>query len=251
MKNALFNLAYRIGDITGFFVNILVSFKEIGKIFKRLPYDFYSLGVGSLPIVLLTSTFTGMVSSVQIAYQIRDYAPLDLLGAGVAKMVMVELGPVLTALVVAGRIGAGIAAELGTMRVTEQIDALEFMAIDPIRFLVTPKIITGIVALPILTVFADFVAILGGAFVSKVVMQVSYSVFFQWIKTLFLPLDLFGGLLKSFVFGFIITFIGSYMGFSTMGGAVGVGKSTTKAVVYSSIFVLIADYFLGVWIFGK
>ncbi len=247
----LLDLAYRIGDIMEFFISIIVSFKEFGKILKRFPYDFYSLGVGSLPIVVLTSAFTGMVSSVQIAYQIRDYAPLDLLGAGVSKMVMVELGPVLTALVVAGRVGAGIAAELGTMRVTEQIDALEFMAIDPIRFLVTPKILTGLIALPILTIFADFIAILGGAFVSKVVMQVNYSVFFQWIKTLFVPLDLFGGLAKSVVFGFLISFIGSYTGFSTGGGAVGVGKSTTKAVVYSSIFILIADYFLGVWIFGK
>lgn len=238
------------GAIIIFIKDITVSLKEVKKIGGSLVEQMSRIGVDSIPIVVLTSAFVGMVTAVQVAYQIRDYAPLDFLGAGVGKMVMIELGPVLTALVIAGRVGAGIAAEIGTMRVTEQIDALECMAIDPIRFLVLPRILSGLIMVPILTVLAEVLAIISAAFISHVVVNLAYSSFFQGMRLFFAQKDLFGGLAKSLVFGFVITLMGSYFGYNSKGGAVGVGKSTTQAVVVSSILILGADYVLGVLIFG-
>jgi len=239
-----------LGELAIFFSRSIASFREI----RRLPEPFSGqvahLGVGSLPIVIITSAFVGMVTAVQLAYQIRDYAPIDFLGAGVAKMILIELGPVLTALVVAGRVGAGIAAELGTMKVTEQIDALECMAIDPYYFIVLPRILAGIMIVPILTIFSEFTAIVSGGFVSNAVVHLPYSVYFSGMKLYFSPRDLFGGLLKALIFGLVITMMGCYYGFRTSGGAVGVGKSTTKAVVASSLLILILDYLVGVIIYG-
>lgn len=251
MRRLFFEFAYFLGGVTELLYQSLLALREIKKLPRNLFEQMNELGVNSLPLVLITSTFTGMVTSVQVAYQIRDYAPLDFLGAGVAKMVMVELGPVLTALVVAGRVGAGIAAELGTMRVTEQIDALECMAIDPVRYLVLPRLFAGIIMVPLLTIFAEFVAIGGAGIISKIIFDLPMSTFFQGIRLFFLPKDLFGGLAKSVVFGFVITLMGSYYGFNAEGGAVGVGKATTRAVVASSLLILMFDYILGVLIFKK
>jgi len=251
MTSLFFKIADLVGGVVELIWNSILGLREIRKLPKQLVAQMQEMGVNSMPLVLLTSTFTGMVTAVQVAYQIRDYAPLDFLGAGVAKMVMMELGPVLTALVVAGRVGAGIAAELGTMRVTEQIDALECMAIEPVRFLVLPRLLAGLIMVPILTILAEFVAISGAAIVSSVVVDLPTATFFQGIKLFFLPKDLFGGLLKSVVFGFIIALMGSYYGFNAEGGAVGVGKATTRAVVASSLLILVSDYFLGVLIFKR
>ncbi|HDM90756.1 MAG: ABC transporter permease [Candidatus Hydrothermota bacterium] len=255
MLDALINLVSEVlellGGVADLAVKSLKSLRDIKKIPGPLLEQMNNFGVNSVPIVLFTSVFTGMVTAVQIAYQIRDYAPLDLLGAGVAKMVMIELGPVLTALVIAGRMGAGIAAELGTMRVTEQIDALECMAIDPVRYLVLPRILSGIIMVPILTVLAITVAIAGAAFVSNVVVDLDYTTFFQGIKLHFVPKDLYGGLIKSVFFGLIVSLMGSYYGYYARGGATGVGKATTQAVVSSSLLILLVDYVLGVILFGK
>jgi len=251
MIDFFFKIANLVGGVIELIWASILGLREIKKLPKQLFVQMQEMGVNSMPLVLLTSTFTGMVTAVQVAYQIRDYAPLDFLGAGVAKMVMMELGPVLTALVVAGRVGAGIAAELGTMRVTEQIDALECMAIEPARFLILPRLISGIVMVPILTILAEFVAISGAAIVSQVVVDLPTATFFQGIRLFFLPKDLFGGLIKYVVFGFIIALMGSYYGFNAEGGAVGVGKATTRAVVASSLLILVSDYFLGVLIFKR
>jgi len=251
MINFFFKIASFVGGVIELIWASILGLREIKKLPKQLFIQMHEMGVNSMPLVLLTSTFTGMVTAVQVAYQIRDYAPLDFLGAGVAKMVMMELGPVLTALVVAGRVGAGIAAELGTMRVTEQIDALECMAIEPARFLVLPRLISGIIMVPVLTILAEFVAISGAAIVAQVVVDLPAATFFQGIRLFFLPKDLFGGLMKSVVFGFIIALMGSYYGFNAEGGAVGVGKATTRAVVASSLLILVSDYFLGVLIFKR
>jgi len=239
-----------IGEFFILLKDSLMGISNLYKIRKELLKQLEFFGVNSIPLVAFASLFTGMVSSVQTAYQIRDYAPLDFLGAGVAKAVMVELGPVLTALIIAGRVGAGIAAELGTMRVTEQIDALEVIGIDPAGFLVLPRLIAGIIMVPLLTVLADFVAITGSAVISKLILDLDFSVFFQGIKLFFHSIELFGGLLKAVVFGFIIAAVGSYSGYIAKEGAVGVGKATTRAVVISSLMILMADYFLGVILYG-
>ena len=173
------------------------------------------MGVASLPLVLFTSVFTGAVSAVQAAYQFQNYVPMRYLGTAVGKAVIIELGPVLTGLVVAGRVSSAIAAELGTMKVTEQIDAMETMALDPIRFLAVPRYISGFIMLPILTIFADFVAMMGGLVVAILFIDISAYTFLNGVKLFFELSDVFIGLLKACVFGQVIAIVGCYHGFKT------------------------------------
>ncbi len=191
-----------------------------------------------------------MVATIQTAYQIKDYVPVIYIGSGVAKAVMIELGPVITGLVVAGRISSGIAAELGSMVITEQVDALKVMGISPHRFLVMPRVLAGIIALPLLTVIADFIAIFSGMGISHFTNIAHYTVFSRGAKLFFLPKDLWGGLLKSIFFGYLLTFSGTLTGLKTEKGAEGVGRSTTRAVVIASLLILFFDYILGIIIFG-
>lgn len=215
-------------------------------VFQQMLY----MGVNSIPLVFLTSLFTGAVTSVQAAYQFSDLLSMRYLGSAVSKAVIIELGPVLTALVVTGRVGAAIAAELGTMKVTEQIDALETMALNPTEYLVVPRFVGGLFMLPVLTIFADLIAILGGLFVAMAFLDVTSHTFLSSVRSFFEMRDLWAGLTKSFAFGAIIAIIGCYQGFNTSGGAEGVGRSTTKAVVVASVLILISDYFLASLIFG-
>jgi phospholipid/cholesterol/gamma-HCH transport system permease protein len=208
------------------------------------------MGVNSIPLVFLTSLFTGAVTSVQAAYQFTDLLSMRYLGSAVGKAVIIELGPVLTALVVTGRVGASIAAELGTMKVTEQIDALESMALNPTEYLVVPRFVSGLLMLPVLTIFADFIAILGGLAVAVSFLNVTSHTFLTSVKSFFEMTDLLAGLTKSFAFGAIISIIGCFQGFKTTGGAEGVGRSTTMAVVVASVLILITDYILASLIFG-
>ncbi len=250
MLKLLYLAAKGIGQAFLLLWESILSIREISKIKRPFIEQLEFFGVRSLFLVSLASSFVGMVSSVQTAYQIRDYAPLDLLGMGVAKVVMMEFGPVITALIVAGRVGAGMAAELGTMRITEQIDALETLGINSIRYLILPRLLAGIIMMPLLVVLADFVAIVSSAIISAVYLDVPFSTFFYGIRAHFYPIDLFGGLLKSVVFGFLISFISSSFGYYAKEGAKGVGIATTQAVMYSSLFVLMADYILGVILYG-
>ena len=215
-------------------------------VFQQMLY----MGVNSIPLVFLTSLFTGAVTSVQAAYQFTDLLSMRYLGSAVSKAVIIELGPVLTALVVTGRVGAAIAAELGTMRGTEQIDALETMALSPTEYLVVPRFMGGLIMLPVLTIFADIIAILGGLAVATVFLNITSHTFLTSVKSFFEMTDLWAGLTKSFAFGAIIAIIGCYQCLNTSGGAEGVGRSTTKAVVVASVLILISDYLLASIIFG-
>jgi phospholipid/cholesterol/gamma-HCH transport system permease protein len=207
------------------------------------------IGVDSMPLVFLTSLFVGGVAALQSAYQFQGTIPLIYVGTVISKSVFIELGPVLTALVVGARVGSSFAAEIGTMRVTEQIDALETLAIRPVRFLAVPRFLAAFVMLPAITVFADLIAILGGMAVSVTRVGISITTFNRGMKLLFEVNDIYGGLLKSFVFGAIIAIEGCFYGFQTTGGAEGVGVATTKAVVASAVLILVADYFLAEVIF--
>ncbi len=204
----------------------------------------YALGVGSLPLVLIVAVFTGAVTAVQAAYQLEGLVPYRYVGSVVQKSVLIELGPVLTALVVGGRVGAAIAAELGTMRVTEQIDALETLAIPPVHYLVMPRFLAAAVMLPVITVFANLVAILGGFAVANLAYDQAWHTYFEAVRNTFEPRDLFSGLVKAFVFGGTIGIMGSFYGFRAEGGAEGVGRATTQAVVSSCVLVLVLDYVL-------
>jgi phospholipid/cholesterol/gamma-HCH transport system permease protein len=232
------------------FGRILLALRHLFKNSRLIVQQMVVMGVNSLPLVLFSAVFTGMVAAVQAAYQMQGLVPPIWLGTGIARAVMIELGPVLTALVVAGRVGAGIAAELGTMRVTEQIDALETMAIDPVSFLVMPRFVAGAVMSPVLTIFANFVALIGGWLVSTASVGISSQVYLDGLRFHFHTKDLVGGIVKSIFFGIIIATSGCFHGFATEGGAEGVGRATTKAVVTAAVLILIFDYIVSAWIFG-
>ena len=239
-----------VGAFSILLMRILKSLPLFVKNIRLTLEQMLMMGVASLPLVLFTSVFTGAVSAVQAAYQFQNYVPMRYLGTAVGKAVIIELGPVLTGLVVAGRVSSAIAAELGTMKVTEQIDALETMALDPVRFLAVPRYIAGFLMLPILTIFADFVALMGGLVVSMLFIDITAYTFLNGVKLFFELSDVFIGLLKACVFGQVIAVVGCYHGFKTVGGAEGVGLSTTRAVVYASVLILISDYIVASIFFG-
>ena len=231
----------------------------IGETFRLMPAGLRSfrlvvqqmgaIGVNSLWLVSVVSVFTGAVAAVQAAYQFSTVVPLKYIGSVILRSVVIELGPVLTALVVGGRVGASIAAELGTMMVTEQFDALQAMAVNPVRYLVVPRVISCLVMLPILVIFADAIGVFGGFVVAVTAIGVTPHTYISGLKDFFYLKDLFSGLLKAVVFGGIIGWMGCYHGFRTEGGAEGVGRATTNAVVSSCVLVLISDYILATVLF--
>jgi len=201
------------------------------------------LGVDSLPIALFLSTFTGVVLALQASYTFTGAIPLYFVGALVTKTIILELGPVLTGLALSGRVGANIAAELGTMRVSEQIDALETMAYNPIAYLVVPRVLAGIVMVPILTIFANVVGITFGWLTSMQVLDMTSGQFVRGSRLFYDSFDVAYSVIKSTSFGLIITLLGCYQGFNTRGGAEGVGIATTRAVVLASMMILVLDAF--------
>ena len=230
-------IAMLVGDTFRSLVRGLRSF--------RLVVDqMHAIGVQSLALVLIVSLFTGAVAAVQAAYQFSTVVPMKYIGSVILRSVIIELGPVLTALIVGGRVGAAIAAELGTMRVTEQIDALEAMAINPVRYLVVPRVVASIVMLPILVMIANAVAVFGGYVVAVTSIGVTAHTYVRGLQDFFYVRDLWSGIIKAVVFGAIIGWMGCYHGFRTDGGAEGVGIATTRAVVSSCVLVLVSDYVL-------
>jgi len=203
-----------------------------------------SIGVKSLPLVLMTGFFTGGVLTIQSYIGFSMFRAESMVGITVALAMTRELGPVFTALLVTGRSGSGIAAELGTMRVTEQIDALYVMAANPIKYLIVPRVLAGAVTLPLLTIVADVMGFLGGYLVGVVFLGINRGLFVGNTIDYLNASDIYNGLAKSIVFGLILTLIGCYKGFYTRGGAEGVGRSTTEAVVLSSILILVSDYIM-------
>jgi phospholipid/cholesterol/gamma-HCH transport system permease protein len=211
------------------------------------------IGVKSLGIVLLTGLFTGMVLALQSSVQLKTFGATMYIGNLVAASMIRELGPVLAGLMVAGRVGSGIAAQLGSMRVTEQIDALNTLGTDPIKKLVTPRVIAALIMLPMLTIINDFVGIIGGNIIASVIIGLPSSQYWRtvWDQVAndgfvlrYIPTDFIQGLSKPFVFGGLISITACYFGLGTTGGTEGVGQSTTRTVVTSSILILIVDYFI-------
>ncbi|OPY73619.1 MAG: putative phospholipid ABC transporter permease protein MlaE [Syntrophorhabdus sp. PtaU1.Bin002] len=213
---------------------------KLDYIFKQMEF----IGVNSTIVVIITGMFTGMVLALQSYYGFRKFGAEGLVGATVALSMTRELGPVLTSLMVTGRAGSAMAAQLGTMRVTEQIDALTVMALSPIKYLVTPRIIAGFLMLPVLTVVSDFIGVVGGYVVGVKLLGINEGAFIdKMIKYVELN-DIYNGLVKSAVFGIILSTVACYKGFYARGGAEGVGKATTEAVVVSSVTILMSDYIL-------
>jgi len=220
---------------------------RVGETFDQA----YRLGVLSTPIVLLTSLFTGMVISLESANQAASYGVTDLVGGAVAYVSSRELGPMLTAVVVAGRAGAAIAAEIGSMVVTEQIEALEALGLSPVRMLVVPRLLAMLFILPLLVILADIISILGGMYLAHTVAGISYGSFLDSARAYSKFPDFLKGMSKAFVFAVIIVIIGCYQGFGVRGGAAGVGKATTGAVVTSIILIFIANFVLSIMLYGS
>lgn len=202
------------------------------------------VGVGSLFIVLLTGLFTGAVFALQGAGAFRLFGAESLVGPTVGISLARELAPVLTGLMVAGRAGSGIATELGTMRVTEQIDALYTMAVNPVQYLVVPRFLAGISMVPVLCGLFTLIGMVGCYVVGVVLLRIDEGVFMEQTRWIVDPDDLTSGMIKAIIFGGILTMVGCYKGFYASGGARGVGLATTESVVASSVLILVADYFL-------
>ncbi|HEY0265019.1 MAG TPA: ABC transporter permease [Granulicella sp.] len=228
----------------------LLSGRALGNIFSRPRYwaDIYTqmdaIGVGSFPIVVLTGFFTGCVLALQSATALRDFGAISKTGTLVALSMVKELGPVLTGLMVSGRNASGMASELGSMKVTEQIDAMRALGTDPVRKLVTPRIFATVFMLFFLTILSDAVGIAGGALVSVTMLGLNATTYLHTsYRDLVYP-DIVQGLTKPLFFGFIIASVGCYFGMNTSGGTQGVGRSTTQAVVVSSVFIIVVDFLL-------
>ena len=228
----------------------LMATRAVRGIFKRPHYipetisQMDAIGVGSLTIIILTGFFTGGVLTVQTFPTLKSYGAQSQTGYLVAVSLVRELGPVLCALMVTGRVGSAISAELGSMVVSQQIDAMRALGTDPVRKLVAPRLFALLISLPLLTVLADVLGIFGGWVTAILLYNVSSSVFISAVRDGITTDDLIGGVVKPLVFSLIIGTIACRQGLSTEGGTVGVGRSTTRAVVTASIIVIIADYFL-------
>jgi len=199
------------------------------------------LGVDSLPIALFLAGFTGIVLALQASYTFTGAIPLYFVGTLVGKTMILELGPVLTGLALSGRVGANIAAQLGTMRVSEQIDALETLAYNPISYLVVPRVLAGTLMFPVIVIFSNAIGIVAGWITAINLLDMSTQEFVRGLRLFFMPFDLTYSLIKTTSFGFLVTIVGCFQGFTTEGGAEGVGTATTRAVVISSMLILVFD----------
>jgi len=213
--------------------------------------QFWDIGYYCLPVVGLTALFSGMVLALQSYSGFSRFSAESVIATVVALSITRELGPVMAGLMVAGRIGASIAAELGTMRVTEQIDALTTLSTNPYKYLVAPRVVAGVLLLPVLVFIADIIGIFGGFVVSVYKLNFNAATYIDQTWYYLEVMDVVSGLVKASVFGFIVTLMGCYFGFHSKGGAQGVGAATTHAVVASSILILISNYFLTGLFFSK
>jgi len=220
--------------------------RAVGRVeiwWPRFSRHLVDIGIRSIPLALFILSFTGIVLAIQASYTFTGTVPLYFVGALVGKTIILELGPVLTGLALAGRVGASVASEIGSMRVTEQIDALEALAYDPVAYLVVPRVLAGIVMFPIVTTFAIAIGIGAGWATSLVLLDMSTPAFVKGLRLFFETFDVQFALIKATSFGLIVTGVGCFYGFHTKGGAAGVGRATTRAVVVASMIILVLDAF--------
>jgi len=239
---------FRVFSRVGEYVRLLIDVCQVT--ISRPPHiklvlqQLYDIGVASLPVVAITGFFTGLVLAAQSFYQLSDKGLAGVTGLMVAKAMLTELGPVLTAFMVTGRVGASMCAELGTMCVTEQVDALETMAVNPNRYLISPRCLAGTAIMPLLTIFGIMMGILGGYLISVFYFGMAPSSYFDPMPIHITLFDVLIGTVKAVVFGFLIMTISCYKGMKTSGGAAGVGKSTTNSVVIAYCCILFSNFFL-------
>ncbi len=233
-----------IGDYTLLVINVVKVTIQRPPAFSLVLQQLYEIGVASLPVVAITGFSTGLVLAAQSFYQLADKGLASVTGLMVTKAMMTELGPVLTAFMVTGRVGASMCAELGTMQVTEQIDALQTMAVNPNRYLLSPRFIAGTLMMPLLTIFSIIMGIFGGYLISIYFFGLAPITYFDPIPIHVTYFDFFTGVIKGLVFGILIMTIACYKGMCTTGGAAGVGRSTTNSVVISYCCILFVNFFM-------
>ncbi|HQX57231.1 MAG TPA: ABC transporter permease [Pyrinomonadaceae bacterium] len=242
--NPLTKILFEFQGIGNLIFRMLKGLRKQPRYFAEIINQLDHIGVGSLGIVILTGFFTGGVLILQAYPTLEYYGAQSNAGQGVATTLIRELGPVLTALMVAGRVGSSISAELGSMVVSQQIDAMRALGTSPVRKLVTPRIIALVIALPLLTVACDMFGLFGGGIIAQQIYGLDTHTYISSVRAGVDIEDLIGGIIKPLTFGFIIGIISCYKGLNTTGGTVGVGRSTTNAVVSASINVIVADFFL-------
>jgi phospholipid/cholesterol/gamma-HCH transport system permease protein len=234
----------------------LLAVRSVGNLFRRprYPADIIQqadlIGVGSLPVVVLTGAFTGAVLALNSAHTLQRFGSLSLIGQLVSVGIITELGPVITGLMVAGRNASGIASELGSMVVTEQIDAMRALGTDPVKKLVTPRVVSTVFMLFFLTIISDLLGLVGGSFVASLSFGISARQYWNSAWQTLVFQDVFTGLVKPILFGFIIATIGCYYGLTAKGGTQGVGRATTQAMVASSVMILVVDFFATKFLFA-
>jgi phospholipid/cholesterol/gamma-HCH transport system permease protein len=237
----------RVAGIGNMFLFLLSAFAWAFRRPMRLRlvvHHIRTIGVDSLSVILLSSAFTGMVMGLQFYYSLRKFNAESYLGSAVALSLLRELGPVLSAFMVTGRTGSAMAAEIGSMKVTEQIDALYSMAVNPVQYLATPRIIAGLISMPLLTAIFDVVGIYGAYLIGVGLLGVSSGSYFSGMESSVVFEDVWSGLLKSISFGLIVTWVCCYKGFNAPQSATGVGQATTESVVLCFVLILVWDYFM-------
>lgn len=244
MNGTLTRMFASIGEYFRMIFDVILVILQRPPQFSLVRDQMYNIGVLSLPVVAITGFSTGMVLAAQSYFQLSDKGLASATGLMVTKAMMVELGPVLTAFMVTGRVGAAMCAELGTMRVTEQIDALRSMAVNPMRYLVAPRFIAGLLMMPLLTIFSCVMGILGAYVIAVNFYGMSSNTFLDPLPIHIKTFDMISGMTKAFVFGAIIVTVSCYRGMTTSGGAAGVGRATTNSVVVCYSIILIINFFL-------
>lgn len=242
----ILSIAQTAGEMVLLFLETVFYFKEapwnLRSIFKQMN----EIAINTLPIAILMAFFVGMVLALQTGVQLALYGTQEAIGAIVGLSMIKELGPVMTSLLVAGRVGSSMAAEVGAMKVYEEIDALETLDISPVRYLAMPRLLACTFSVPALVIFSILVGMAGGAMVSSVNPQINVpvNVYYENLVQTLDVYDVFRGLVKSTVFGAIIAHVGCYVGFKTTGGAEGIGQATTRSVVMAFVLIMVADYFI-------
>jgi phospholipid/cholesterol/gamma-HCH transport system permease protein len=223
------------------------AFRWVLHVFKRraeVGRQMYIIGIRSFAVTEIVALFTGMILSLQAGLELQNYGQEVNVGIIVSQTMCREMGPFMTALILAASVGSAMAAELGTMSVSEEIDALQVMSINPVRFLVMPRLVAMIIMMPVLTIFTDLIGTFGGGLVAKTQLNVTWSAYYMNVRLLLQNKEIYVGLLKAVVFGVIVTTVSCYQGLATTNGAVGVGRATRRAVVISFLLVLITGYFM-------
>ena len=244
LYNGLKQFVFDIDQLSRFSANTILSFFGPPIYLAETMEQMYAIGVGSLFLVILTGIFAGQGLALQFSMELADFGSKNYLGRLMTLSIVRELGPVLTGLMVAARVAAGITAEIGSMKSSNQLDALVAFGVDPIRKLATPRLVALVVMVPVLTVICDFIAIMGGWVIAIFIAHVTSTTYISAVNAKLTFGNVFIGLLKPFVFAFVIAFVACYKGFTTTGGTKGVGRSTTESVMIASITILIVNFII-------